>query len=180
MKKIKALSNQNGYKCSKWKTVLEAVEKASVKGDVPQVAMDLWEGASVAWLRAEIDDQDKSLVSTLQCIVCRQYETRMCGPKNFSRARTNSSSNHKKSNITDNTNSEPHKAAMMYFHVLLYVYTVIIAQCTSMKCVRSTFCDGWSSYILVWQSSGCYRVDIFIPKVECDKSEPHSQRRNML
>jgi len=53
-----------------------------------------------------------------------------------------------------------------------YILYVIIAQCTSiMKCVRSTFCDGWSSYILVWQSSGCYQVVIFIPEVECDKSE---------
>jgi len=88
------------------------------------VAMDLQEGASVAWLRAEMDDQDKSLVSTHRCIVCRQYETRMSGPKNVFRAWTISSSNHKMSNITDDTSSEPHKAAMMYFHVLLYVYTV--------------------------------------------------------
>jgi len=41
---------------------------------------------TMAWLRAEIDDQDKSLVSKVWCIDCRQYETRMCGLKNFSRA----------------------------------------------------------------------------------------------
>ena len=48
----------------------------------------------------------------------------MCGLKNFSRARMDGSSNHTMSNITDDTNSEPHKVAMMYFHVLLYIYTV--------------------------------------------------------
>jgi len=46
---------------------------------------------------------------------CRQYETRICRPKNFFRTWINSSSNHKASNITDHTSSEPHKAAMMYF-----------------------------------------------------------------
>ena len=40
----------------------------------------------MVWLRAEMDGQDKSLVSTLWCVVCRQYETRICGYKNFSMA----------------------------------------------------------------------------------------------
>ena len=64
------------------------------------------EHQSLTWLRAEMDDQEKSLVSTLWCAVCGQYETRICGLKNFSRARISGSSNHKTSNITDHANSE--------------------------------------------------------------------------
>ena len=73
------------------------------------------EHQSLTWLRAEMDDQDKSLVSTLWCAVCGQYETRICGLKNVSRAWISGSSNHKTSNITDDANSEPHKAAMMCY-----------------------------------------------------------------
>lgn len=69
----------------------------------------------MAWLRAEMDGHDKSLVSTLWCVVCRLYETRICGLKNVSRAWIDGSSNHKTSNLTDHANSEPHKAAMMYY-----------------------------------------------------------------
>ena len=69
----------------------------------------------MAWLRADMDDQDKSLVSMLWCVVCQQYQTRICGFKNFSRTWIDGSSNHKTSNITDHANSNPHKAAMMYF-----------------------------------------------------------------
>ena len=71
------------------------------------------EHQSMAWLRAEVDNQDKSLVSALWCVVHRQYETRLCRLKNFSKAWIDGSSNHKMSNITDHTNSEPHKMAMM-------------------------------------------------------------------
>ena len=51
----------------------------------------------MAWLRADMDDQDKSIVLTLWCVVCRKYKTRMCGLKNFSRAWISGSSNHKAS-----------------------------------------------------------------------------------
>ena len=70
---------------------------------------------SMGWLHAEMDDQDKSLVSTLWCVVCRQYENKICGIKNFSKAWIEGSSNHKTSNITDHAKSEPHKTVMMYF-----------------------------------------------------------------
>ena len=118
-------------------------------------------------LRAEMDNQGKSLVSTLWCVVCRQYETRICGPKNFSRARTNSSSNHITSNVTDHANNEPHKAAIMYLctFTCYCIYCTLILYSVSMKCVRSTFCNGWSSYSVVWQSSGCYELVISIPGV---------------
>ena len=54
----------------------------------------------MGWLRAEMDDQDKSLVSTLWCVVCRQYVNKICWIKNFSRVWIEGSSNHKTSNIT--------------------------------------------------------------------------------
>jgi len=38
----------------------------------------------MAWLRAEMDDQDKSLVFIFWCVFCWQYETGICGLKNFS------------------------------------------------------------------------------------------------
>ena len=62
------------------------IEKASVEGDVPQVATYERKHQSVAWLCASMDDQDKFVVSMFWCVVCRKYETRMCGLKNFSRA----------------------------------------------------------------------------------------------
>ena len=37
----------------------------------------------MVWLRAEMDNQDKSLLSMFWSIVCWQYET-VCGPNNFS------------------------------------------------------------------------------------------------
>ena len=39
---------------------------------------------SMVWLRAELDSQDKSLVSTLSCAVCQKHESQICGIKNFS------------------------------------------------------------------------------------------------
>ena len=44
------------------------------------------EHQSMTWLCTEVDNRDRSLVSTLWCVVCRQYETRICGLKNFSTA----------------------------------------------------------------------------------------------
>jgi len=109
------------------------------------------EHQSMVRLHAELDDQDKSLVSTLWCVVCRQYETRMCGPKDFSRAWIDGSSNHKMSSVTD------HACGTKWTWLIVCYY------CISMKCVRSTFSCGRSSYIEVWQSSGNYEIVIFIP-----------------
>lgn len=72
------------------------------------------EHQSMAWLRADMDEQDKSIVSKLWCVVCRKYETSICGLKNFSMAWIDGSSNHKTSNITDHANSDQHKSAMMH------------------------------------------------------------------
>ena len=62
-----------------------------------------------------MDSENKFLVSTLWCVVCRQYEAKVCGHKSFSRVWIDGSSNHKTSNVTDHAKSEPHKAAMMCF-----------------------------------------------------------------
>ena len=117
-------SHQNGYEHSQTKDgggielerrlENEAVEKASVKGHFPKVATDLITRKSISLGRGYML-KDKSLVSTLWCAICRQYETRICGHENFSWAWIDGSSNHKTSNITEHANSEPHKAAMMYF-----------------------------------------------------------------
>ena len=39
---------------------------------------------SLSWLRCDKDKNDKSVVSTLWCEVCRQYENKICSFKNFS------------------------------------------------------------------------------------------------
>ena len=67
------------------------------------------EQQSLAWLRADMDNKGKSLVSMFWCVVCRKYETKIYGLKNFARAWISDSSNHKTSNIID------HKSAMMFF-----------------------------------------------------------------
>ena len=68
-------------------------------------------------------------------------EIRICGPQNFSRAWTNSSSNHITSNVnvTDHANSEPHKVAIMYLctFTCYCIYCTLLLYNVSMKCVRS-------------------------------------------
>ena len=67
----------------------------------------------MTWLRCDVDQHKKSLVPTLWCDVCRKYEQRICGLKNFSRAWIEGSGNHKTSSIVDHATSDQHKAAMM-------------------------------------------------------------------
>ena len=73
------------------------------------------EHQSMAWLRADMDKEDRSTVSTLWCFVCRKYKERICGQKNFSKAWIDGSTNHKTSNLTDHTCSEQHKSSMALF-----------------------------------------------------------------
>ena len=102
-----------------------ALESSSTKQPRRQVSKETflrWQRTyeknyqSMMWLRAEIDDKDRSVVSTLWCVVCWEYETRIRGSKTFSWAWIKGSSNHKTSNIIDHTDSEPNKTAIMYFH----------------------------------------------------------------
>ena len=44
------------------------------------------EHQSLAWLRTDMDTKDKSLVSTLWCVVYRKFEKQVTGQKNFSKA----------------------------------------------------------------------------------------------
>ena len=65
----------------------KAIEKTSIKRYILKVAMDVREDhQTMTWLHAEINDQDKSLVSTVQYVICREYETRIRRRKNFSQA----------------------------------------------------------------------------------------------
>ena len=56
----------------------EVIKKASVEGDVQQVATER-EHQPMAWLCADMDDQDKSIGSTLWCVVYQKYETGCVG-----------------------------------------------------------------------------------------------------
>ena len=67
----------------------------------------------MSWLRCDLDPQDRSLVSVLWCDVCRKYEDRIRGQKNFSRAWIDGSTNHKTSNISDHATSDQHKVEMI-------------------------------------------------------------------
>ena len=76
-------------------------------------------------------------------------EIRICGPQNFSRAWTNSSSNHITSNVnvTDHANSEPHKrlwCTCVLSHVIVYT---VRYYCTMYQWNVSgqTFCNAQSS-----------------------------------
>ena len=60
-----------------------------------------------------MDSTNKSVVSTLWCAVCKKYESRITGLKNFSRAWIDGSTNHKTSNIVDHATSDQHKTAMV-------------------------------------------------------------------
>ena len=67
---------------------------------------------TLTWLRADTDEKDRKMISTLWCEVCRRYEGRLSRKKNFSKAWIDGSTNHRTSNITDHACSEQHKSAM--------------------------------------------------------------------
>ena len=67
-------------------------KKKEVKRQVSKTTFDKWKRVyeqdyqAVTWLRCSMDSTNKSVVSTLWCSVCKQYESRIEGLKNFSRA----------------------------------------------------------------------------------------------
>ena len=71
------------------------------------------EHQALTWLRTDTDEEDRTMISTLWCKVCRRYEGRICGKKNFSKAWIDGSTNHRTSIITDYGCSEQHKSAMV-------------------------------------------------------------------
>ena len=70
------------------------------------------EHQALSWLCCDVDEGDKSLVGLLWCSVCRRFEERIRGVKNFSNVWITGSTNHKSSNVLDHARSEQHKAAM--------------------------------------------------------------------
>ena len=70
------------------------------------------EHSTLHWLQCDRDRADRSLLSTLWCKVCREYESKIVGMRNFSSAWISGSSNHRTSNIVDHANSAQHQAAM--------------------------------------------------------------------
>ena len=69
------------------------------------------------------------------------------GPQNFSRAWTNSSSNHITSNVTDHANSEPHKVAMMYLCTFTrYCYMYVSGPHSAMASQVTV----WSDFSATW------------------------------
>ena len=110
--------------CSRKRGSVTADIDASTKQAKRQVSKETFnkwqrtyekEHQSMAWLRCDIDAHQKTLVSTLWCVVCRKYELKISGHKNFSKAWIGGSTNHKTSNITDHATSDQHKSAMMHF-----------------------------------------------------------------
>ena len=71
------------------------------------------------WHCCEQDRREQSLVSTLHCKVCREYDDKIIGFRNFSNAWINGSSNQKTSNIVDHARSDQHKAAMNHMHTAI-------------------------------------------------------------
>ena len=71
----------------------------------------------LSWLRCDVNERDKSLVGLLWCAVCRRFEERIRGVKNFSNVWITGSSNHKCSNVLDHARSDQHKAAMTRLRV---------------------------------------------------------------
>ena len=68
---------------------------------------------TLSWLKCDLDASDRSVVDTLWCQVCRKYEERLQGMKNYSTIWITGSTNHKTSNVIDHSNSDQHKAAMI-------------------------------------------------------------------
>ena len=104
--------------CSRKRGSATADIDASTKQAKRQVSKETfnkWQRTYEAWLRCDIDAHQKTLVSTLWCVVCRKYELKISGHKNFSKAWIGASTNHKTSNITDHATSDQHKSAMMHF-----------------------------------------------------------------
>ena len=77
------------------------------------------EHSSLVWLRCDRDKDDQLLVSTVYCKVCREYENKIIGMRNFSSAWINGSWNHRTSNILDHAKSDQHNAAMNFMHTAL-------------------------------------------------------------
>ena len=107
------------YRCTQqlaqqWNPVQWSSQEDKCQRRLFEVATDIWEKLLVYDVRGCVNGWQRQ-VSRVNAVVCREYETRICGSKNFSQAWTKGSSDHKTSNIVNHTDSEPHTTAMMYF-----------------------------------------------------------------
>ena len=91
--------------------------KKASKRQVTKATFDKWqqeferEHQTLSWLRCDLQ-QDKRLVASLYCAVCKTYEDSLQSLKSFSRAWITGSTNQKVNNVLDHANSEVHKVAM--------------------------------------------------------------------
>ncbi len=57
--------------------------------------------STLTWLCCEVDKKNRSLVSSMFCKVCREYEDRIVSLRNFSPVWINGSYNHRTNSIVD-------------------------------------------------------------------------------
>ena len=67
---------------------------------------------TLTWLKCDKENQNR--VSVLWCSACREYSSKICSMKNYSRAWVTGSTNQRTSNVLDHVASDQHKAAMSH------------------------------------------------------------------
>ena len=108
--------------CSSSSSTGSSMDMKRAKCQVQLSTFDKWkreldrEHDTMLWLYCDNDKADRLLVSTLWCKVCRDYETKIAGMRNYSCAWIEGSCNHRTSNIVDHAKSDQHKAAMNNMH----------------------------------------------------------------
>ena len=120
MAEMGTTSSQRGLaKSNRKRTADSAPTTSSKKRNVTVTTFNKWKSrferdyCTLSWLRCDVSKEDKTVVETLWCEVCRKHEDRITGMKNFSKAWINGSCNQKTSNIVDQASSEQHHAAML-------------------------------------------------------------------
>ena len=98
----------------------DSCSSAPKRRKVTVTAFEKWqkqfdkEHQTLSWLRCCKDQSNRSLVSTLFCDVCRLYEDKIEGMRNYSPVWVNGSANQKTSNIIDHAKSDQHAASLSY------------------------------------------------------------------
>ena len=95
-----------------------AAPEKKAKRQVAVTTFEKWqrnldrEHQTLTWLRCDVDKDDRNLVAVLWCSACREYDSKICSMKNYSRAWVTGSENQRTSNVLDHVASDQHKAAM--------------------------------------------------------------------
>ncbi|KAL5506170.1 hypothetical protein EMCRGX_G007757 [Ephydatia muelleri] len=101
--------------------VLESVAK---KRQVTVSTFEKWQREydrdhqTLTWLKCEKDRENRSLVGTLWCHVCREYKHKICSMKSYSDAWISGSTNQRTTNVLEHAASDQHKAAMTCLRTL--------------------------------------------------------------